>query len=342
MDQPLETNRTAGARLVVFGAIAVGLVLILGAGAKLAHTATIPNGGMPVSNSKSLPNLSAYDPQVEVTKQYLLALTSLNYSAAYQLLAPSVRAGLTPAQFEADRRAEGVLGQPAVWADDSSSTRAEYVLGKPDGSSDTRRHRFALQQEGGRWWVDRETPLDTSLPAAPNLSAAMHQFVLQRAGHVWVNSVELLRQEGFEGGQLLLFSYIEPRPAGILTAERLAVLTYYKDQGDGWHFQGGGSYGLAAGMNMADVSLGFTAFGPDQQYTAYYGVVENTNAVTLAFVEPNGARHSQNVKGQRTVLFLNERNPFEQLPFRQPFNSISVKDAYGNTLRTNPESPPPS
>ncbi|HEY8695209.1 MAG TPA: hypothetical protein VIR57_20970 [Chloroflexota bacterium] len=340
MDQPVETSRPSGVRFAIFAAVAAALVLALGVGAKLAHTATIPNGGLPVSNSKSLANLAAYERQVDITKRYLLALTGLDYAAAYDLLAPSVRAGLPRAQFEADRRAEGVLGQPVVWADDPTSTRAEYVLGKPDGSSDTRRHRFLLKLEDGRWWLDRETPIDASLPPAPNLSAAMNRFVLQRAGSIWVNSVELLRQEGFEGGQLLLFSYIEPRPPGILTAERLAVLSWYVNEGDGWHFRGGGSTGLPAGMSTADVSLGFTAFGPDQQYTAYYGVVENTNAVSLAFEEPNGARHSQNVKGQRTVLFLNERNPFEQLPFRQPFNSISVKDVYGNRLRTNPESPP--
>ncbi len=68
-------------------------------------------------------------------------------------------------------------------------------------------------------------------------------------------------------------------------------------------------------------------------------MVENTNAARLAFEEPNGARHTQNLKGQRTLLFLNERNPFEQAPVRQPFKSINVKDVYGNNLRTSPESP---
>jgi hypothetical protein len=250
-----------------------------------------------------------------------------------------VRAALSEQQFEAERRAEGVLGQPVVWADDPTSTRAEYVLGKPDGSSETRRHRFSLKQEGGRWWVDREAPLESSLPVAPSLNAAMAEYVQQRAGKIWVSSVELLRQEGFEGGQLLLFSYIEPHPTGILTSGRVAVLNYYVHGANGWTFAGGGGTGLVAGMNLADVSMGFTSFGPDQRYVAYYGVVENTNAVSLTFEEPNGARHSQSLKGQRTLLFLNERNPFEQLPFRQPFKSIAVKDVYGNNLRTNPESP---
>ena len=339
MDQPLPVRRPAGHRLAVFGGLAVVLVLLLGVGAKLAHTATIPNGGLPVSNSKTLPNLSAYDAQVQITRRYLLALASLDYAGAYQLLAPSGRASLSLAQFEADRRAEGVLGQPTVWADDASSARADYVLGKPDGSSETRRHRFLLKQERGQWWMDHEAPLDANLPPAPSLSAAMSQYVQQRAGRIWANSVELLRQEGFEGGQLLLFSYIEPHPPTSLNAERLAVLTYEVDQSDGWHFEGGGSAGLPAGMNVADVALGFTAFGANQQYTAYYGVIENTNAVSLEFQEPNGAGHTEKIKGQRTVLFLNERNPFEQLPFRQPFASITVKDAFGNRLRTNPESP---
>ena len=339
MDQPAPATRAVGTRFIVFAILAAALVLLLGAGARLAHTATIPNGGLPVSNSRNLPNLGAYDAQVGITTHYLLDLASLDYAAAYQLLAPSVRAHTSVAQFEADRRAEGVLGQPAVWADDAASTRAEYALGKPDGSSDTRRHRFLLRQEHGKWWLDREAPLAAAAQPAPSLGAAMTQFVLQRAGHVWAKSVELLRQEGFEGGQLLLFSYIEPHPPASLASERLAVLAYYVDRSDGWHFEGGGSTGTPAGMNVADVALGFTAFGPNQQYTAYYGVVENTNAVSLEFHEPNGAGHTVNVKGQRTVLFLNERNPFEQLPFRQPFASITVKDAYGNRLRTNPESP---
>ncbi len=339
MAQSAEANRRAATRLIVFGAIALVLVVVLGLGARLAHTSTIPNLGLPLSNSKSLPNLAAFDPQVDVTREYLLALARFDYAAAYELLTPSVRASLSPAQFERDRRAEGALGQPAVWADDSTSTRAEYVLGKPDGRSDLRRHRFLVCQSEGRWWVEGEAPLDSTLPIAPGLGAAMSQYVTQRAGKIWANSVELLRQEGFEGGQLLLFSYIEPHPPGSLAAGRIAVLAYYVNAGDGWHFEGGGSDGLPAAMNMADVSLGFTTFGPNQRFTAYYGVVENTNAARLAFEEPNGARHTQNLKGQRTLLFLNERNPFEQAPVRQPFKSINVKDVYGNNLRTSPESP---
>ncbi len=330
--------KPVGRRFAVFAFLAVSLVLVLGVGSKLAHLATIPNVGLPASNSKTLPSVSAYNPQVDVTKQYLQSLTTLNYAAAYDLLAPRVKAGLNETQFEADRRAEGVLGQPTVWADDSVTTRAEYVLGKPDGGAESRRHRFQLEQADGRWWLDGEIPIASSPPAAPSLSAAMNQFVLVQAGSIWTKSVELLRQEGFEGGQLLLFSYIEPHPPGILTPNRLAVLAYYVNESDGWHFQGGGLTGMPAAMNLADAALGFTAFGPDQQWTAYYGVLENTNAVSLSFEEPNGARHTENVKGQQTVLFLNERNPYEQLPFRQPFKSITVKDVYGNSLRTTPES----
>jgi hypothetical protein len=338
MEQPAPRSRTLTGRFLVFGTLAIGLVLILGVGARLTHVATIPNGGLPVSNSKTLPNAAAFSQQVDVTKQYLLALASLGYPTAYQLLAPSVRAETGGPQFEADRRAEGALGQPSVWADDTSSTRAEYVLAKPDGRSDTRRHRFLVKQEDGRWWVDREAPLDATLPPAASLNAAMNQYVLKRAGRIWANSIELLRQEGFEGGQLLLFSYIEPHPATVLTPQRTAVLTYYVNGSDGWLYQGGGG-GLAAGMGAADMSLGFTTFGLEDRFTAYYGVVENANAVSLSFEEPNGVRHSQSLKGQRTVLYLNERNPFEQPPSR-PFKSIVVKDAYGNNLRTNPEAAP--
>jgi hypothetical protein len=339
MDQPAPAARPTAGRFAVFGTLAALIVLVLGIGARLAHTATIPNLGLPVSNSKQLPNLAAYEPQVDVTKQYLLALASLNYGAAYELLAPSVRLALSRAQFEADRRADGVLGQPAVWADDGTSTRAEYVLGKPGGVNEAQRHRFLLKQEDGRWWIDREVLLDRQSTVAPTLSAAMTQYVLQRAGRIWAGSVELLRQEGFDGGQLLLFSYIEPHPAGVLTSGRVGVLNYYVNGSNGWQFEGGGSTGLVAGMNVADVSMGFTSFGSGQRYLAYYGVVENANAVSLSFEEPSGARHTQNLKGQRTVLFVNERNPFEQHPFRQPFKSIVVKDVYGNNLRTNPESP---
>lgn len=337
MDSPAQTIRPTGRRFALFGGLAAALVLVMGLGSRLTHVATIPNVGLPASNSKSLSNLSAYDGQVDVTKKYLLALASLDYAGAYKLLAPTTRASLSQAQFEADRRAEGVLGQPTVWPDDASSTRAEYVLGKPDGGSDMRRHRFVLVQDEGRWWMDREVPIEDRPAAAPNLNAAMTQYVLNRAGRLWVNSIELLRQEGFEGGQLLLFSYIEPHPSTILTAERQAILTYYVNSPDGWHYAGGGEAGLPAGMSLADVAMGFTAFGPNQEYVAYFGVIENANAVSLSFQEPNGAGHTENVKSQRTVLFLNERNPFEQPPFRQPFKSITVKDVYGNKLRTNPE-----
>src|SRR5579862_4179949 len=258
--EPYVEPRQRTARPAVLGGLAVVLVLVLGAGARLAHTTTIPNVGLPASNSKTL-DVSAYDAQVGVTKQYLLDLASLNYRAAYQRLAPSVRQGLSEAQFTADRKQEGVLGQPVVWADDETSSRAEYALGRADGGNETRRHRFFLKNEGGQWWIGQEMPLASDLPVAPSLSAAMNRFVQQRAGKIWTGTIELLRQEAFEGGQLLLFSYIEPDPAGILTAERIATLNYYTDASDGWHFEGGGTTGLPAGMSVADAAMGFTAFG---------------------------------------------------------------------------------
>ncbi|MBV9120275.1 MAG: hypothetical protein JOZ39_06165, partial [Chloroflexi bacterium] len=222
--EPRVERRSPLSRFVVFGLLALGLVAFFGVVSHLTHTATIPNVGLPASNSKSLPGLSAYDPQVSTLKEYLGDLIRLDYAAAYQVLAPSTRAALNPQRFEADRRAEGALGQPAVWADDQNSARAEYVLGRADGSSDLRRHRFLLKQENGRWWIDREVPIDTTPPPATSLSTAMTAYVQQRAGRVWTNSIELLRQEGFEGGQLLLFSYIEPHPQGSLAAQRVADL----------------------------------------------------------------------------------------------------------------------
>jgi hypothetical protein len=342
MEHRTAASRPAGTRLAVFGVLGLALALALGVTARLAHTSTIPNLGLPTSNSKNLPNLSAYEPQVSLTREYLGDLVTMNYAAAYQLLAPSVRGSLSQQQFEADRRTDGVLGQPVIWADDQTSTRAEYVLARSDGSNDTRRHRFLLKREDGRWWIDHETPVDSNLPVASSLSAAMSQYVQQRAGKIWAPSAELLRQETFQGGQLLLFSYIEPKPATVLNAERVAVLNYYVNTAGGWQFQGGGATGLAAGMNLADVAMGFTAFGPDQQYTAYYGVIENANTVALTFEEPNGAPHSENVKSRKTVLYLNERNPYEPLPFSRPFKSLGAKDLYGNNLRTNPTVLPPA
>lgn len=339
MDEGIRAERPLGMRFLVLAGVAAVLVLALGVVSHLAHAATIPNVGLPVSNGKSLANVAAYDPQVTVTQEYLQDLARLNYAAAYQLVAPSARAGLSEAQFESQHRQEGVLGQATVWPDDTTSTRAEYVVGRADGSSDTRRHRFLLKSEQGRWWIDREVSLPTTLAPSPTLNAAMTDYVEQRAGRIWTASIELLRQEAFADGQLLLFSYIEPRPANVLMSERVAILTYYVDGRQGWQFQGGGNTGLTAGMGMADVAMGFTAFGPNQRYVAYYGVIENTNAVTLSFQEPNRGKHSEDVKGQRTVLFLNERNPYEQLPFSQPFVSLQVKDAAGNSLRTNPEVP---
>lgn len=324
-------------RSSLFVGMALVLTLGLGVGTRVLHTATIPNVGLPASNSKNLEAAGAYAAQVEVTRQYLLALTSVKYAAAYELLAPSTRANLNEADFEAARRREGNLGQPTVWADDETSTRAEYVLGRGDGSSEDGRHRFVLKREDGRWWLDHEAPIPPAPVAAASLTSAMTNFVQQRAGQIWTSTIELLRQEGFEDGQLLIFSYIEPRPAGVLTAERVAVLTYYVNGPDGWQRQGGGNTGLVAGMSLADVAMGFTTFGPDQRYTAYYGVIENSNAYTLTFEEPNGARHTENLKGQPTVLLVNERNPFEAPPLNRPFVSLQVKDVHNNSMRTNPD-----
>jgi hypothetical protein len=339
MDSPAVAPRSASARFVVLAALAVVLVVGFGVLSKVTHTATIANTGLPASNSKTLPGLDAYDPQVSVTQEYLKDLVALNYQAAYQLVAPSIRASLTEDEFEAARRTDGVLTPPIVWPDDQTTTRAAYVLGRPDGSKEDTRHRFQLSYEQGRWWLQREVALPAAPGPAPSLTAALTAYVQQQVGQVWTKSIELLRQEGFEGGQLLLFSYIDPAPPTSVSAERMAVLSWYMNGSDGWTFSGGGSSGLEAGMGIADVSMGFTAFGPNQQYTAYYGVVENTNAVTLTFQEPNGAGHTMPLKGQQTILLTNDRNPYEQLPFAAPFKSLAVKDVYGNSMRTNPTVP---
>ncbi|MBV8086862.1 MAG: hypothetical protein JO247_18810 [Chloroflexi bacterium] len=336
MDSPAAAPRSPSARFFVLTALALVLVAGFGVLSKVTHTATIANTGLPPSNSKTLPGVNAYDPQVSITREYLNELVSLNYQAAYQLIAPSVRGSLSEADFEAARRKEGVLTPPNVWPDDQTTTRAAYVLGRPDGSQDNARHRFQLSYEQGRWWLDQEAPLPAAPGPAPSLTAALTSYVQQQAGQVWTKSVELLRQEGFEGGQLLLFSYIDPAPPTSASAERMAVLSWYVNGPAGWTFSGGGSAGLEAGMGIADVSMGFTAFGTDQQYTAYYGVVENTNAVTLTFQEPDGAGHTIPLKGETTIVLINDRNPFEALPFAAPFKSLAVKDVHGNSMRTNP------
>ncbi len=241
------------------------------------------------------------------------------------------------AQFETGQKQYGQLGNPTVWIDDQNSTRAEYLLAKPDSTGGTARHRFQVQQEQGRWWVGREIPLPAAPAFEPTLQLAIHDYVNQQAGAIWAGSTELLREEPFEGGQLLLFSYIEPHPAGRLTQERMALLSYYINGANGWQFSGGGTRGHTAGMNVADISLGLTSFGLNEQYVAYYGVVENANASSLFFTEPNGASHTLNLKGQKTILLLNERNPYEAVPFTNPVKAIQAKDTLGNTLRTNPD-----
>ena len=46
--------------------------------------------------------------------------------------------------------------------------------------------------------------------------------------------------------------------------------------------EGGGVRGIPASMTDTDVSMGFTAFGSDDRFVAYYGVVLNTNAYVEA------------------------------------------------------------
>ena len=45
---------------------------------------------------------------------------------------------------------------------------------------------------------------------------------------------------------------------------------------------------------------------------------------------------SQSLRGVRTLLFVNERNPFDPLPFARPFKALNAKDTYGNSLRVSP------
>ncbi|MDE3078066.1 MAG: hypothetical protein KGJ86_21795, partial [Chloroflexota bacterium] len=282
MDRTAGLSRAVNPRLIGLAVLALGLTVGLGLASHLTHSATIPNAGLPASNTNTIANLDQYDAQVNLTRSYLDDLAQLDYASAYQLLAPSVRASLTQEQFDEQQQAYGQLGQPTVWIDDASSTRAEFLLAKRDGSGTSTQHRFLLSREQNRWWMNREAPLQTLTPAA-TLVRALHAYIDRQAGSVWANTVELLRQEPFEGGQLLLFSYIEPHPQGSLVPQRLAVLSYYTNTSAGWQFSGGGTTGVPARMNLADVALGFTAFGPGDRYVAYFVVVENTNARRLTF-----------------------------------------------------------
>ncbi|MGH2519306.1 MAG: hypothetical protein ACRDF8_05830, partial [Chloroflexota bacterium] len=231
------------------------------------------------------------------------------------------------------------IGQPRVWADSATTTRAEYVLAQPGKAVTPAEHRFALQRDGSTWWMMAEEPLPVQPVAEPNLQQALRDYVQHQAGTVWAGSIELLRQEPFAGGQLLLFSFIDPHPAQRLTPERIALLNFYVNSSRGWRFEGGGSTGVPAGMSVAAIALGLTTFGLQNQYVAYYGVIENAGAVSLAFREPNGAGHTLDIKGEHTFWVLNDRNPYETVPFAHPFLSIVAKDNLGNTLTTNPASP---
>ena len=57
---------------------------------------------------------------------------------------------------------------------------------RPSESTAIQRHRFLLKKEDGRWWIDHEVPLATDQMIAPTLTAAMQQFVLQRAAEIRV------------------------------------------------------------------------------------------------------------------------------------------------------------
>ncbi|HUZ76372.1 MAG TPA: hypothetical protein VMV93_02190 [Chloroflexota bacterium] len=326
-------------RFALLGALGLAITVGLGIASHITHSATMPDVGLPASNSKELRSVSAYDAQVSLTTAYLSDLAQLNYGAAYKLLAPAVRANTSEPKFAEAQRQAGQIGQPRVWADSATTTRAEYVLAKSGKAVAPAEHRFALQQEGGTWWMTAEAPLPAQPAAEPNLQQALRDYVQHRAGTVWAGSIEVLRQEPFAGGQLLLFSYIDPNPPQRLTPERIALLNYYVNSSQGWRFEGGGATGLPAGMSVAAIALGLTTFGSQNQYVAYYGVIENAGAISLAFKEPSGAGHTLDIKGQHTFLVLNDRNPYEAVPFAHPFLSIVAKDTLGNTLTTNPPSP---
>jgi hypothetical protein len=202
------------------------------------------------------PELPDTRPQLALVRQYVDLIAAERYTDAWQLISPVRQVLEPPEAFTANWRAWGHVGPeregfPFLWAADVNQVRADLWLQDSTGSVSLQRVAFDLVQADGAWRVLDEhgrghhERTETSTIASVPVEVA-RGYVAVNYGPMWLQTLEVLAQEPFEGGQVVVFRVLSPSLDRKSEATPAAILLYARTQSGGWVMAGGGGIGTVA------------------------------------------------------------------------------------------------
>jgi hypothetical protein len=292
-----------------------------------------------------MPVLPATTEQLALARRYVSLVAEARYAEAWQLLTPERQVAEPLDDFfsawsawgrvMADDEHQGAL----LWPSDEDEVRADVWLERPGGSG--HRERIVLQLarsiEGWRIADERgqghhERP--GALVPASSADDVARRYVAENYGPMWLADLEVLDQEPFEGGEVVVFRVLnplldrkpEPTPTGILL--------FALPSQDGWQVAGGREIGTIVELGRYAVSCAWTwlRFTPGAPtVAAFYCSVEDSHiaAIELDTVEDHTFRTE--VLGRRSVVFHYAWDSAARWPAQQP-RSLRLYDAVGRLL----------
>ena len=290
-----------------------------------------------------LTDLPVTSAQQAVVRQYLDLVAAERYADAWQLLTPERQGRETPEAFAADWRAWGRVvpedGSPFIWPAAEDQVRAEVWIQYSAGGGSRDRVLFDLQQVGGMWRIadehgrghhERGSPTTSSTP-----TDLARTYVAGNYGSLWLSTLEVLDEEPFEDGQVVVFRVLdpllEPRTAG---PRPTAILLFALPQDGGWHMAGGGSIGTIIEMGRYAVACAWTWLrfiaGPPT-IAAFYCTVEEPRVAASELERVDGAVQRVDVVGKRAVVFPYAWDMQSKWPAQQP-HAIRLFDTTGAPL----------
>jgi hypothetical protein len=298
----------------------------------------------PVGRS-TLPDTEA---QQALVRRYIDLVAAGQYADAWQLLTPERQGREPTAQFAAAWRSWGQVqlepgGGPFIWPAAVDEVRANVWLQPPSASGGVERVIFELAHVGGAWWIaeergrgHRERILFEPPGGSPAESA--RRYVARNVGPMWLATMDLLHQEPFEAGQVVVFRMLDPLVdrAAAAGPKPVAVLVFARPVLSGWEMAGGGAIGTIAEMERYAVACGWTwlRFVADEPAAvAFYCTVEDARVAAVELVRVDGAVQRADAAGRRAIVFphASALRPGGPWPAQQP-REIRLFDSDGRPL----------
>ena len=160
-------------------------------------------------------------------------------------------------------------------------------------------------------------------------------YVVANYGSLWLATLEVLQQEAFEDGQVVVFRVLnpllEPKTAG---PRPTAILLFARPQDGGWRMAGGGGIGTMVEMDRSAVGCAWTwlrFIAGEPTVAAFYCTVEDPHVAAIELERVDGAVQRREVVGQRAAVFPYAWDMGTKWPAQQP-RAIRLFDTAGAPL----------